>query len=65
MPDMTQAVPGLLAKEHPAHTHSQDIVARILDLEDRVSALENAPATQGETGPRGPKGAKGEPGEDA
>jgi hypothetical protein len=42
MPDMTQAVPGLLAQVHPAHTHSHDIMACVNELEYRVSSLEQA-----------------------
>jgi hypothetical protein len=42
MPDMTQAVPGLLAQVHPAHTHSHDIMAYVTELEYRVSSLEQA-----------------------
>jgi quercetin dioxygenase-like cupin family protein len=43
MPDMTQAVPGLLAQVHPAHTHSHDIMAYVTELEYRVS-LWNRPS---------------------
>ena len=42
MPDITQAVPGLLAQVHPAHTHSHDIMAYVTELEYRVSSLEQA-----------------------